>query len=284
MTLSIPVDEEKTIRSGGYDSAAVRSPAISELLELWRYHDLLGLLIVNRIKTRYKRSALGVVWTLLNPLLNTLVLTIALSQILRSQLVNFPVYLLVGFLFWNFFFQSTNDAMHTLIWGSSLIKRVYVPRTIFAVAVIGNGLVNILLALIPLLLIMLGLHHPIRITILLLPLAILLLSMFTLGFSLLLSTLAVFFVDVVDMYSVVCSAWFYLTPIIYPTSIVPERFFPIFWLNPLNNLLGLFRSLIYLGEFPAPLSWLKAAIIASVMLAIGWWIFTKRVDEFAYRI
>lgn len=267
-----------------YDSMAIRLPALSELRELWRYRDLLKMLVANRIKTRYKRSALGVVWTLLNPLLTTLVLTIAFSYLLRFELKNYPIYLLVGLLFWNFFNQTTNDAMHTLIWGSSLIKRIYVPRTIFAVSVVGNGIINFFLALIPLLLIMLGMQHPIRPTLLLLPFAIVLMAMFTLGFSLLLSTLAVFFVDVVDMYSVILSAWFYLTPIIYPASIIPEKYLPFIRLNPLNNLLGLFRSLIYLGEMPAPLSWLKAAVIATLTLLLGWWIFTRKVDEFAYRI
>jgi ABC-type polysaccharide/polyol phosphate export permease len=267
-----------------YDSAAAQLPAVSELRELWRYRDLLRLLVANRIKTRYKRSALGVVWTLLNPLLTTLVLTIAFSYLLRFELKNYPIYLLVGLLFWNFFNQTTNDAMHTLIWGSSLIKRIYVPRAVFAVAVTGNGLINFLFALIPLLVIMLGFHHPIRPTLLLLPVAILLMSMFTLGFSLLVSTLAVFFVDFVDLLGVILSAWFYLTPIIYPATIIPEKYLPFIQLNPLNNLLGLFRSLIYLGEIPAPLSWLKAAVIASVTLAVGWWIFTRKVDEFAYRI
>ena len=267
-----------------YDSSAAQLPAVSELRELWRYSDLLRLLVANRIKTRYKRSALGVVWTLLNPLLTTLVLTIAFSYLLRFELKNYPIYLLVGLLFWNFFNQTTNDAMHTLIWGSSLIKRIYVPRAVFAVAVTGNGLINFLFALIPLLVIMLGFHHPIRPTLLLLPVAILLMSMFTLGFSLLVSTLAVFFVDFVDLLGVILSAWFYLTPIIYPATIIPEKYLPFIQLNPLNNLLGLFRSLIYLGEIPAPLSWLKAAVIASVTLAVGWWIFTRKVDEFAYRI
>jgi len=214
-----------------YDSANVPSPAINELGELWRYRDLLRMLVSNSIKTRYKRSALGVVWTLLNPLLNTLVLTIAFSQLLRFNVKNYAIYLLVGLLVWNFFSQTTTHAMNTLVWGSSLIKRIYVPRTIFA----------------PLGLIMLVMRHPFSWTLLLLPLALLFLAMFTLGVTLLISTLAVFFVDVIDMYGILLSAWFYLTPIIYPIEIVPEKFALLLRLNPMYYMVSLFRRLIFDG-------------------------------------
>jgi len=267
-----------------YDSANVPSPAINELGELWRYRDLLRMLVSNSIKTRYKRSALGVVWTLLNPLLNTLVLTIAFSQLLRFNVKNYAIYLLVGLLVWNFFSQTTTHAMNTLVWGSSLIKRIYVPRTIFAISVLGNGLVNYGLALIPLGLIMLVMRHPFSWTLLLLPLALLFLAMFTLGVTLLISTLAVFFVDVIDMYGILLSAWFYLTPIIYPIEIVPEKFALLLRLNPMYYMVSLFRSLIFDGMVPSPELWLVSGVLAISTLLLGWWIFTKKSDEFAYRI
>jgi ABC-type polysaccharide/polyol phosphate export permease len=267
-----------------YDTATLRDPAINELFELWRYRDLLQLLVVNRIKTRYKRSVLGVVWTLLNPLLNTLVLTIAFSQIFRFNVPNYAIYILSGLLFWNFFAQSTNDAMDTLVWGSSLLKRIYLPRTIFAIAVVGNGLINYLLALIPLGIVMLLLRHPFTPNLLALPFAILLLAMFTLGFGLLLSTVAVFFVDMVYIFNVLLSVWFYLTPIIYPLSVLPERFLPFFRLNPLVHLLQIFRSLIYEGAMPPLSLWGLVFLLALLTLVLGWIIFTRKVDELAYRI
>ncbi len=137
-----------------YDSADRRSPATRELIELLRYRDLLRLMVTNIVKTRYKRSALGVVWTLLNPLLNMAVLTIAFSSLFRASLQRYPVYILAGLICWNLFAQTTISAMNTLVWGGSLLKRIYIPRTIFAVAAIGNGLVNLGLALIPLVVIM----------------------------------------------------------------------------------------------------------------------------------
>lgn len=267
-----------------YDSASVRSPAVHELTELWRYRDLLKLLVSNSIKTRYKRSSLGVLWTLLNPLLNTLVLTIAFSQLLRFEIENYAIYLLVGLLVWNFFSQTTTHAMNTLVWGSSLLKRIYVPRTIFAISVQGNGLVNIGLSFIPLALIMLVMGHIFSWTLLLVPLALLILAMFTLGVTLVISTLAVFFVDVIDMYGILLSAWFYLTPIIYPVEIVPEKFAILLRLNPMYYMVGLFRLLIFEGVDPSPEQWIISTALGLTALLVGWWIFTKKSDEFAYRI
>jgi ABC-type polysaccharide/polyol phosphate export permease len=267
-----------------YDSSSVASPAIYELHELWRYRDLLKLLVSNSIKTRYKRSSLGVVWTLLNPLLSTLVLTVALSQLMRFQIENYPVYLLTGLITWNFLSQITHTAMNNLVWGSSLLKRIYIPRTIFALSVLGNGIINLGLSLIPLILIMFVMGQPITWTFLLLPFAILLLAMFTLGLSLFLSTIAVYFVDMVEIFRVLTQAWFYLTPIIYPFEFVPPWFQSFLILNPMTWMVSIFRSLIFLGELPSLQVVVVATAVSVFTLLIGWWLFTRKADEFAYRI
>jgi ABC-type polysaccharide/polyol phosphate export permease len=267
-----------------YDSTATHSPAIQEITELWRYRDLLRMLVSNSIKTRYKRSSLGVVWTLLSPLLSTVVLTIALSQLLRFNVDNYAIYLLTGLITWNFFAQTMTEAMNTLVWGSSLMKRIYVPRTIFAVSVIGNGLVNLFLSMIPLVLIMLVMGQPIRWTFLLLPVAVLLLAMFTMGLALLISTIAVYFVDVVEMFKIVLNAWFYLTPIIYPLEVVPEKWGFLIRLNPMSYLVEIFRSLVYNGILPQTQHLVISLVLAVVALIAGWWVFTRKADEFAYRI
>jgi len=267
-----------------YDSSTVRSAAINELIELWRYRDLLKLLVVNSIKTRYRRSALGVLWTLLNPLLNTLVLTIVFSTLFRFDIENFPVYLLVGLLVWNFFAQTTTQSMNTLIWGSNLIKRIYVPRTVFAVAVAGNGIINFLLSMVSLVVIMVFTRHPFTAALWMLPLSILILTMFTLGFALFMSTLAVFFVDIVDMFGVLLSVFFYLTPVFYPLSIVPAELLKVVEYNPITILLSLFRYPIYLGQVPPANLLLTSALLAIGTLLLGWLVFTRKVDEFAYRI
>jgi ABC-type polysaccharide/polyol phosphate export permease len=267
-----------------YDSAAHRLPVLDELIELVRYRDLLRLMVANIIKTRYKRSVFGMIWTLINPLLNMAVLTIAFSALFHSSIKNYPVYILTGLICWNFFVQTTTHAMGSLVWGGNLIKRIYVPRTIFAVSSIGNGLINLGLSLIPLLIIMLAMGHPLYATWWFLPIAVLLLAMFSLGVALFMSTLAVFFVDVIDMYQILIQAMYFLTPIMYPKEILPARYIWYLHLNPLYNLLELFRSPIYLGYLPGINTILAASATSVISLLVGWYAFTRKADEFAYRL
>jgi ABC-2 type transport system permease protein len=267
-----------------YDSAARRSAAFSELSALLRYRDLLALMTASLIKTRYKRSVLGVVWTLLQPLLHMAVLTFAFSTLFRSSLDHYPVYLLCGLVAWNFFSQTTIFAMHSLVWGGSLLKRIYLPRTIFATAAIGQGLINLLLSLLPLVIIMLLLGHPFYPTWWIVPVAIMLLAMFSLGVALFMSSLAVFFVDVVDLYQVVIQAGFFLTAVMYPVSILPPAYAWYINLNPMHHLLELFRAPIYQGQLPGPNTLLAAASAAVVSLVVGWWTFTRKANEFAYHL
>ena len=267
-----------------YDSAQRRSPLLTELIDLFQYRDLVGLYVLHSIKTRYKRSVLGVVWTLLNPLLTMTVLTIAFSALFRFSLKNYPIYLLTGLILWNFFSQTTLTAMNKLIWGGGILKRIYIPRTIFSVTELGTGLVNLFLAFIPLVFIMLIMGHPFRPALLFLPISIGIVALFTLGAALLLSTLALFFVDVVDMYQILLTAWFYSTPLIYPVSILPENYIWFMSFNPMFHLLELFRTPIYLGILPNLNTIIISSSSALVSLFFGWSIFTYKANEFPYRI
>jgi ABC-2 type transport system permease protein len=266
-----------------YDSARDRLTIASEIREIVRYRDLLKSLIAKTIKSRYKRSVLGVAWTLLNPLVNMAVLAIAFSTVFRTHIPHYAVYLLIGLTAWNFFSQSTAWAMGQFAWGGALMKRVYVPPSIFAVSCVGNGLVNVGFSLVPLLLIMLVAHHPFHATWWVFPLAMLVLSVFCLGVALLVSTLAVFFADVVDMYQLMLQAWFFLTPIIYPREVFPQQYAWILHLNPMYPLLELVRLPIYAGQIPDARTVLLAVGWALAALAVGSWIFIRKADEFAYR-
>lgn len=267
-----------------YDSATRRPPLVEELVELVRYRGLLRLLVANEIKTRYRRSLLGVAWTLLNPLLTMLVMSLAFANLFRRSLDDYPIYVLSGLLLWNFFSQTTTAAMNSLVWGGNLIKRIYIPRTIFAFSAVGTGLVNLLVGLAPLALIMLVAGHPFRPALLFVPVAILLAGMFVLGVALALSTLAVFFVDIVDIFHVLVLAWFYLTPVMYPADILPARLTVYLQFNPMFQLLELFRLPIYQGVWPEPQAMVAAAIVATGTLLAGWLVFTWKADEFGYRI
>lgn len=268
-----------------YDSAAASNPALEELNEIWNYRNLIYQLTRRDILTRYKRSVLGVAWTMLNPLGMMLVLTIAFSQLFRFNTPNYSAYILSGLLVWNFFSQTTTAAMNSLVWGGGLFKRIYMPRAIFAISSMVTGLVNLGLALVPMLLIMLITGTPIRWTILFLPVPVLLLVLFALGVGLIISTMAVFFPDVAEMYQILLTAWMYLTPIIYPSTILPEKL--RFWLrllNPMYRIVELFRLPLYNGRLPTWDEFWPTLVTTLLILVVGWILFTRKSKEFAYRV
>jgi ABC-type polysaccharide/polyol phosphate export permease len=269
-----------------YDSALRGHPAWVEMEEVIKYRNLILQLVRRDILTRYKRSILGIAWTLLNPLGMMLVLTIAFSHILHfGDTRSYPAYVLSGLLAWTFFQQTTTASMVNLIWGGGLLNRIYVPRSSFALAAIGTGLVNLVLAILPLLVVMLITGVPVRSTVLFLPVPIFLLACFALGVGLMISTLAIYFPDVAEMYQIVLSAWMYLTPVIYPEEIIPEAFRP--WItvyNPMAYFVRLFRLPVNVGRLPTWEELLPAVLISLVTLFVGWLLFCSRSDELAYRI
>ncbi|MEA4813240.1 MAG: ABC transporter permease [Anaerolineaceae bacterium] len=266
-----------------YDSAQHASPALTELRELGHYWYLLKQLVRRDILTRYKRSFLGVAWTMLNPLGTMLIMSFVFSALFH-QVNNFAVYLLCGLLVWNFFAQSTNAAMSGLVWGGSLMKQIYVPRTIFGISAIGTALVNMLLSIVPLLLVIVVTRSPLYWTIVFLPLVIILLAAFSIGVGLTVSSLAVFFPDVMEMYQILLMAWMYLSPIMYPETIIPAQWIGFYRINPMYWMIKLFRALVYEGRIPMFSEVWPALAWALGSLVFGWIFFTSKADEYAYRI
>ncbi len=267
-----------------YDSANRPPPVIDEFIQLIRYRDLIVLLVENTLKNRYKRSVLGVFWMLLNPLLQTVVLTIAFGTMFKSSLPNYAVYILSGLLAWNFITQTTQYSMSTMAYGGGLLNRIYIPRAIYIVAATGNGLINLVISIGSLVIIIIFLGHPITWTWLFLPISIGILTVFVLGFALLLSTAAVFFTDTVDIYQVLIQALFFLTPIMYPSSIFPAELHQFLLLNPFVTLIDIFREPIYANQIPDVGLIIKAALFALITLLAGWVVFTKQADQLAYRL
>ncbi|NOZ78766.1 MAG: ABC transporter permease [Acidobacteria bacterium] len=266
-----------------YDSADHPPAMLAELQELIRYRDLVHLLTVSNIKTRYKRSVLGVGWTLLNPLLHMTVLTLAFSAVFKSSISDYPVYVLSGLIVWNFFSQVTTASMTAVISGGNLMRQIYIPPSVFCVATAAAGMVNLTLSLIPLVLIMVIMGHPFGFPIVFVPLAVLMLFLFSLGVALVLGTLAVFFTDLVEMYGVLLRAGYFLTAVMYPISVIPKRWRWIIEVNPVYSYIQCFRDPIYAGTFP---SWHAIAIAAGsgiLLLVVGWWVLARKAHEIVYR-
>lgn len=278
--------QSKATQTFSYDTAVLSNPAVEELHEVWNYRNLIYQLTRRDVLTRYKRSVLGIAWTMLNPLGMMLVLTIAFTEIFRFETeYSYPAYVLSGLLVWNFFSQTTTASMVNLVWGGGLLHRIYVPRTSFALAAILTGIVNILFSMIPLLLVMLITGVPMKSTILLFPIPVIFLAAFALGVGLLISTFAVYFPDVSEMYAIAVLGWMYVTPVIYPESILPAAYrFWITHLNPMYYMVELFREVMYFGRLPTAGNLLITALIAMVTFIIGWIVFTRKAGEFSYRI
>jgi ABC-2 type transport system permease protein len=266
-----------------YDSAVHVLTPLLEVKEAWRYRDLILFLVRRDITARYKRSVLGIGWTMLNPLGMMIVLSIVFSQVFRTNMVGYPAYVLSGLIAWTFFSQTSSNAINILVWGGDLFQRIYIPRSTFAISAIGTGLVNLVLSMVPLMAVMLVIRIPLHLTILLAPLAMILLALFSLGIGLLISTIGIYFADVVEMYVIVLMAWMYLTPVIYPLDILPVNVQSWLQLNPMVHLVGLFRSLVFYGVVPPIEQWLLTFALALVTFLIGWLVFSGKSDEFAYR-
>jgi len=267
-----------------YDSANNRVSAKAELKELSKYRYLLGQLVRRDILTRYKRSVLGVAWTMLNPLGTMLILTFVFSNFFKTEVAHFPVYILSGLLVWNYFSQATNAAISGLVWGGSLLKRIYIPSAVFGVSAIGTALVNLIISIVPLVIVMLVDRAPFYWSLLFLPVSIVILTAFTLGFGLFISSLAVFFPDVGEMYQVLLTAWMYLTPIIYPETLISPNLLPFFKINPMYWMVKMFRLPIFEGRIPNWQELLPAFSWAVGMLVFGWIYFTSKSEEYAYRV
>ena len=253
-----------------------------EIAEILRYKELLRNLVLRDIKVRYKRSVLGFLWVMLNPLLMMLVLSMVFSELFKISTKNYPSYLLSGIILWNFFAQSTSTSLASLLSNRNLIKKVYIPKAIFPLSVVFSAAINFLFSLVPLTLIFILNGTGIGRNIYLLPLVIVMVGIFSFGMSLILSTMTVFFHDTIYIYEVCLLAWMYMTPIFFPASIVPEKFLFIFHLNPLYYYVNIFRGVLY-EQVPFLYEQLLYGLLFAVgALAAGWLVYSRGKDRLIY--
>lgn len=245
-----------------------------------KYRSLLAQLVSKDIKTKYRRSVLGYLWSVLNPLMMMIILTIVFSTIFRNDIPNFPVYFLTGQLIFNAFSEATNTAMTSVISNSALIKKVYFPKYILPLSKSGAAFVNFVLSLIALVVVLAVTQTAITPAILLLPLPLLYLLLISSGVGLFLASLAVRFRDVVHLYGVVLTALMYLTPIFYPITILPTTARQIVSFNPIFHILEMFRCVVMYGSVPSLKANLVCIGFSIISLGIGMLAFKKNQDQF----
>ncbi len=247
--------------------------------ELLKRRELVKNLVTRHLKVRYKSSSLGFLWSLLNPLLMTLVYWAVFSSVFtgwrKAGIENYAAYLVVGLFSWNFFAGSISDSATSFVGNVSLVKKVYFPRIILPVSAVLTNLVNFILSLVVVFTLLImwkipsGWENPSGICLLMLPLLILIELMLACGLSFFISSLNVLFRDVEHMLQVILFAGFFLTPVIYPyTLVVPEHLRLLYFLNPMACIIVSYQSILYHGNFPPPqLIYIPLVISIAVLIA-----------------
>ncbi|MFV9505928.1 MAG: ABC transporter permease [Oscillochloridaceae bacterium umkhey_bin13] len=280
-----------------------RNARVAEkLIEIWDYRELIRNLILRDLRTRYKGSALGYLWTQLAPLGMMLVYVTVFSLLLPSSLAMFPVFVIVALLPWNYTAEAVIGGTRSIIDNAALIKKVYFPREVLPLVTVGSSLVNFVLSLPMMFLVM----AVVQLTTLgqlnfswsfaYLPVLMIIQTTMLAGFALLLGALAVFFRDVVHLIGIIMNIWFFMTPVIYPLGVFGDGLAVrlVRWLNPMASLIEFYREILYgnvvpVGMVPTPAipalsSVLRVGITALIILAVGYWVFQKLSRRFGEEI
>lgn len=262
---------------------------------LYRYRMLIYNLVLRDLKSRYRNSVLGFVWSLLNPLAMMVVFTIVFSVLMpNNQIDNYPIFLLCGLLPWNFFTATIMTGANSIVANGNLVKKVFFPREVLPLATVLANLVNFLLALVVLFAVLLIFRMPWSLWFFLLPVVIIIQTAFSLGIVFLLSTMQVYYRDTLIVLDVVLLAWFFLTPVFYSTNILPAAYtvagveLPVsrlmYTLNPMASLINMYRDILYWGYRTDPDFFWRTSITAFGILAIGYWVFTRHSGDFGEEI
>jgi lipopolysaccharide transport system permease protein len=259
---------------------------MTELIrDTYRYRELIWALALKELTLRYKRSFLGFVWALLNPMLLMLVMTIVFSTIMVSlKLPNYAVFVFSGLLPWTFISQSLSYATESIVGNGDLIKKVRVAKLVFPVAAVVSNMINFMLSLIPLVLVVLVLRHPFHWTWIFLPVPVLALFLFTLGATFFFAAANVYYRDVAHIVQILLQVWFYVTPILYTLDLFPERYRIFFKLNPVIYVLNGFHLSVYYGLLPTWQSIAASFACAFISLFIGFAVFRSRQDDFVFYV
>lgn len=249
-----------------------------------KYKDLLKELIIKEIKMKYKNSILGILWSMLDPLLTMIILTIVFGSVFKKDIPNFPVYVLVGRITYSFFSESTKSAMESILSNRQLIKKIYVPKYFFPLSKVCATFITFIISFIPLLMMMAltGVRfHKVNVLIVF---PLLYLLVITLGIGLLLCTIRVFFGDVKHLYGALLLMIMYMTPIFYPANIIPSKFVAVIRLNPLFTIVNMLRDIMMYNTVPTLESHLLCVGLSIVYLGIGLIGFYKAQDKFILHI
>ena len=239
-------------------------------------------LVTKDLRRRNKGSALGFLWTFINPLLQLVVYTVVFSFILKTNIERYYLYLFVALIPWIFFSSSITVGAASVVAQKDLIKKIYFPRMVIPISYVTSCFVNMLLCFIVIFAVILvsgaGFNFAALLT---LPVIMAVEYILALGMALLTSAVTVYFRDLEHILGIVSMVWMYMTPIMYDRSIVPERLLPIFNLNPMTHIISCYRDVLYRKEMPDLLSLISAAALGIFFLILGGIVFNRLQRRFA---
>lgn len=256
------------------------------MINLKKYSFLLQQLVSRDFKVKYKRSVLGIVWSLLYPILTMIVMAIVFSNVFKFSTpdVNYLAYLLSGLVMFNYFSEASNLSMSSVVANFGLLNKIYIPKYIFPLSKCLFVGINFLLTLVPLYIVLFATGTGINLYHIFLPYAYLCLFMFTLGMGFILSAVSVFLRDMFYIYGIIVMMWTYLTPIMYDIKMISEELQPWLKLNPLYHYINFAREIILYGRIPQPFTWTICLLSSVAVLLIGVIVFKKTQDKFIYYV
>lgn len=257
---------------------------LDRLNQLYRYRVLVEVLVLRELKARYRGTLLGLLWSFINPLALVVIYTVVFSIYLKSSQKNFPVFLLAGLLPWNFFVAGLNEGTSSILSSSGIIKKVYLPSEVFPLVSVLSNAIHYLLSIPVLVAVILALGNPIGPAWAYFPVILALQIVFTYGVVLITSAVAVAYRDLLHILPNVIMVGFFLTPIFYPPTTVPERFRFLLTINPMSDFVMLHHSIFYEAVAPNTVTLARAALFAVATLAAGLTVFDRRREYFAESI
>jgi len=247
--------------------------------ELWRLREVCAILVWRDVAIRYKQTAIGIAWVVIQPLLTMAVLTVVFGRLARlpSGSIPYPALVLSGMIVWQFFAQGTSTASNSLVVNSTLVSKIYIPRMLIPLAAVGSGLVDLAISTAVLAVVVVALDAPIRATVVLLPLLIVPLVALTAGFGLLLAGINVKYRDVRHAVPFVLQLGLYMSPVGFLTSVVPLFWRPLLYVNPVTGVIDAWRWSLF-GDAPAwPPGLVVSAAVTIAIVSLG--VHTFRATE-----
>ena len=249
-----------------------------------KYGFLLQQLVAREFKTRYKRSVLGVFWSVLNPLLMMTVQYIVFSQMFKQNIDNYPVYLLSGTVVFNFFNEAVGQSMNSITGNASLITKVYLPKYVYPVTRVLSSGINLIMSLIPLTIAAIITHEEFTKAYIMAPYILLCVMVFAVGFGMMMASAMTFFRDIGFLWGIISMVWMYLTPLFYPVSIIPEEWRHLYMMNPMVHYVNAIRTIVQNSATPEPMEFIICTTWSLVMFVIGCFVFKKAQDKFVFYI